>query len=74
LLPHAKFAYSKAASKATGISPFEVVYGHDPFGPLDLVPRPLDQKSSADVEQRVAEIKKLHEQVHAQINKSNMSY
>jgi len=67
LLPHAEFAYNKAPSKATGLSPLRVVYGLDPLGPLDLVPRPLGQKPSADVEQRVAEIKNLHEQLLARI-------
>jgi len=42
LLPHAKFAYSKAPSKTIGISPFKAVYNIDPLGPLDLVLRPLD--------------------------------
>jgi len=67
LLPYAEFAYNKVPSKATGVSPFKVVYGLDPLGPLDLIPRPLDQKPSAVVEQRVVEITKLHEQVRARI-------
>ena len=48
LLPHAEFAYNKAPSKDTGLSPFKVVYGLDPLAPLDLVARPQDQKPSAD--------------------------
>jgi len=43
MLSRAEFAYNKASSKATRISPFKVVDGIDPLGPLDLVPRPLDQ-------------------------------
>ena len=43
LLPHAEFAYNKAPSKATGLSPFKVVYGIDPLSPNDLTPRPQDQ-------------------------------
>jgi len=50
LLPHVEFAYNKAPSKITGISPFKVVYGFDPLGSLDLVPRSLDQKPSANAE------------------------
>jgi len=50
LLPHAKFAYNKAPSKATCVSSFKVVYGLDPLGPLDFIPRPMDQKPSADAE------------------------
>lgn len=56
LLSHAEFAYNQAPSKATGLSPFKVVYGIDPITPLDLMPRPLDQKPSIDVNQRVKEI------------------
>ena len=44
LLPHAEFAYNEAPNWTTGISLFKVVYGIDPLGPLDLVPRPLDQR------------------------------
>jgi len=68
LLPHAEFAYNKAPSKATGLSPFKVVYGIDPLGPLDLTPRPLDQKPSADAAARVEEIQKLHELVKGRID------
>jgi len=74
LLPHAEFAYNKAPSKDTGLSPFKVVYGLDPLAPLDLVLRPQDHKPSADAEQRIEDIKKLHEQVRARIEKSNLSY
>ena len=69
MLLHAEFAYNKAPSKTIGISPFEVVYGVDPSGPLDIISRPLDQKPSADAEQRVEEIKTLHECVWERIEK-----
>jgi len=55
-LRHIEFAYSRAPNKATGLSPFKVVYGIDPISALDLTPRPLDQKLSADVATRVEEI------------------
>jgi len=51
-----------------------VVYGLDPPGPLDLVPRPLEQRPSADADQRIREIQQLHEKVRARIEKANMSY
>jgi len=35
-LPYAKFAYNKAPSNATGLSPFKVIYGIDPLSPIDL--------------------------------------
>ena len=74
LLPHAEFAYNKTPSKATGLSPFKVVYGIEPLNPLDLIPRPLDQRPSADAMERVKEIQKLHELVKAKIEKTTLSY
>jgi len=74
LLPHAEFAYNKTPSKATGLSPFKVVYGIDLLSPLDLISRPLDQRPSADAVARVEEIQKLHELVKAKIEKTTLSY
>ena len=74
LLPHAEFAYNKTPSKATGLSPFKVVYGIDPLNLLDLIPRPLSQRPSADAAARVEEIQKLHELVKAKIEKTTLSY
>jgi len=74
LLPHVEFAFNKAPNRTTGVSPFKIVYGLDPLGPLDLIPKPMDQKPSADAEQRVAEIQRLHERVRVRIAKSNLSY
>ena len=43
-MPHAEFAFNKTPSKATGLSPFKVVYGLDPLSPLDLIPREMNEK------------------------------
>lgn len=74
LLPHVEFAYSRAQSNAIGLSPFKVVYGIDPLSPLDLIPRPLDQKPCADAATRVEEIQKIRELARRKIEKSNASY
>ena len=74
LLPHAEFAYNKTPSRATGLSPFKVVYGIDPLGPLDLIPRSFDQKPHPDAAARVEQIKKVHELVRSKIEKSNEAY
>ena len=55
--------YNEAPSKATGLSPFKVVYRIDPLSPNDLTPRPQDQKPHVDATARVKEILKLHELV-----------
>jgi len=62
-----------APSKTTGLSPFKIVYGVDPLSPLDLIPRPLDEKSSMEASKRVEEFKCIHEQVRLKIEKSNAS-
>jgi len=50
-----------------------VVYGIDPIGPLDLIPRPLDKKPSTEAS-TVEEIKKIHDQVRDRIEKINATY
>ncbi|XP_056691738.1 uncharacterized protein, partial [Spinacia oleracea] len=42
-LAHAEFAYNRSPTYATGHSPFEVVYGINPYLPLDLIPLPKDE-------------------------------
>ena len=74
ILPHVEFSYNLAPSKTTGLPPFKIVYGVEPLSPLDLIPRPLDEKSSVEANKRVEEIKHLHEQVKLKIEKYNTSY
>ncbi|GJW86993.1 RNA-directed DNA polymerase, partial [Tanacetum coccineum] len=61
-LPQAEFAYNRSSHSSTGRSPFLVVYGRNPFTPLDLVPLPIADSYSADGEARADQIKLLHEQ------------
>ena len=53
------------------MSPFEVVYGVNPIGPLDLLPYLTKKQFSGDASERVKEIKKIHELVRASIEKQN---
>ncbi|GJT20644.1 RNA-directed DNA polymerase [Tanacetum coccineum] len=39
-LPQAEFAYNRSTHSSTGRNPFLVVYGRNPFTPLDLAPLP----------------------------------
>ena len=71
LLSHAEFAYNRAPSKATGLSPFQVVYGFNPCTPIDLTPLPTPTKFSWEAEKRVKEIQELHAQVRARIERVN---
>lgn len=69
LLAHAEFAYNKSNSKTTSSSPFAIVNGQNPIGPLDLAHLPTTQFFSADVEDRAKLIKQIHEQVRSKILK-----
>jgi len=71
LLCHAKFAFNRAPSKATSLSPFQVVYGSNLRNPLDLVPIPNPAKFSWEVEKRAKEIQDLHAKVRDRIERSN---
>ena len=73
-LPHVEFAYNHAMHSATKFSPFEVVYGFNPLCPLDLLPLPLSERVSTDGKRKAATIKKLHEQVRANIEAKTEIY
>ena len=71
LLCHAEFAFNRTPSKATGLSPFQVVYGYNPRTPLDLVPISNPTKFSWEADKRAKEIQDLHAKVRERIEKSN---
>uniref|UniRef100_A0A2N9I319 Reverse transcriptase domain-containing protein n=1 Tax=Fagus sylvatica TaxID=28930 RepID=A0A2N9I319_FAGSY len=47
----------------TSYSPFEIVYGFNPLTPLDLMPLPIDGRSSLDGQKKMELVKSLHERV-----------
>ena len=71
LLPHAEFAFNRVPSKATGLSPFQIVYGQNPKAPLDLIPIPTPTKFSWEAEKRSKEIQDLHSHIRERLEKSN---
>jgi len=71
LLPVAEFAFNQALSKATHLSPFQVVYGYNLKPPSDLTPIPAPNKFSCEAKKRAKEIKDLHAQVRERIEKFN---
>jgi hypothetical protein len=49
-LPKAEFSYNSSVNRSRGKSPFQVVYGRNPMGVLDLVQLPLGDRISDDGE------------------------
>ncbi|MFS7946886.1 putative nucleotidyltransferase, Ribonuclease H [Helianthus anomalus] len=74
VLPQAEFAYNRSSHRSTGMSPFLIVYGRNPFTPLDLAPLPAIEHYSADGEARANQIKLIHEQVRDKITNNNIVY
>ncbi|GKE55660.1 RNA-directed DNA polymerase [Tanacetum coccineum] len=73
-LLQAEFAYNRSNHSSTGRSPFFVVYGRNPFTPLDLAPLVGDGLVSAEGDERARQIQELHAQVREQIIKHNLQY
>lgn len=71
LLPRAEFAYNRAPSKTTSLSPFKVVYVVNPHIPLEHVVLNNTTKFSKESNDLAADIKCLHHQVHSKITKNN---
>uniref|UniRef100_A0A2N9I8I3 Integrase catalytic domain-containing protein n=1 Tax=Fagus sylvatica TaxID=28930 RepID=A0A2N9I8I3_FAGSY len=70
-LPFIEFAYNRAMHTTTSYSPFEIVYGFNPLTPLDLMPLPVDGRSSLDGQKKAELVKSLHERVRLQIAQKN---
>ncbi|KAI3789955.1 hypothetical protein L2E82_02762 [Cichorium intybus] len=73
-LAHAEFAYNRSPTHATGRSPFEVVYGVNPYMPLDLIPLPKEELVHKDANNKLKSMMKLHEQVRDKIEATNAAY
>jgi len=71
LISHAEFAFNRTPSKATGLSPFQVVYGTNSRTPLDFTPISSSTKFSWEANKRVKEIQELHAKVRERIEKFN---
>uniref|UniRef100_A0A2N9HQK0 Integrase catalytic domain-containing protein n=1 Tax=Fagus sylvatica TaxID=28930 RepID=A0A2N9HQK0_FAGSY len=73
-LPFIEFAYNRSVHSTTDFSPFEIVYGFNPLTPLDLLPLPVNERTSLDGQKKVEMVKKLHESVWQHIEKKNEQY
>jgi hypothetical protein len=73
-LPFIEFAYNRSVHSTTEFSPFEIVYGFNPLTPLDLLPLPVNERTSLDGQKKAEVVKKLHESVRQHIEKKNEQY
>ncbi|KAE8702634.1 putative CCCH-type zinc finger family protein [Hibiscus syriacus] len=73
-LPQAEFAYNRSKNRTTGLSPFEIVYGQNPSGVLDLAPIPRIGRLSPKADEMEKYLRGIHEQVKQTIHESNTKY
>ena len=73
-LAHAEFAYNRSPSATTRYSPFEVVYGTNPYAPIDLIALPKDKFVHGDAKEQAEFMIKVHQEVRKNIEKANEAY
>jgi hypothetical protein len=73
-LPFIEFAYNRNMNTTTSYSPFEIVYGFNPLSHLDLIPLPIDERSSLDGHRKAELVKSIHERVQLQIAQKNVKF
>ena len=74
ILPIAEFAYNNSVNRTIGVTPFEVVYGHKPKAPIDLIPMAISHRPSESATEFAHHIHELHTEINRRINKSNAEY
>jgi hypothetical protein len=70
-LPFIEFAYNRSVHLTTDFSSFEIVYDFNPLTPLDLLPSPVNEKTSLNGKMKAEMVKKLHESVWQYEEKKN---
>ncbi|KAE8671130.1 ABC transporter C family member 10-like [Hibiscus syriacus] len=73
-LPQAEFAYNRSKNRTTGLSPFEIVYGQNPSGVLDLAPIPRIGRFIPKADEMAKYLRGIHEQVKQTIHENNTKY
>jgi hypothetical protein len=74
VLPQAEFAYNSSINRSTGKSTFQIVYGANPKGIVDLVDLPIDPYLSRDATYFVENIQGMHQQVQQKLQSMNNQY
>lgn len=74
MLPQAEFAYNRTTNRTTGFSPFQIIYGQNPSGVLDLAPIPRVGCFSLKADEMAEHLRGIHEQVKLAIHENNTKY
>ncbi|KAE8668214.1 putative Quercetin 3-O-methyltransferase 1 [Hibiscus syriacus] len=73
-LPQAEFAYNRSKNRTTYLSPFDIIYGQNPSGVLDLAPIPRIGRFNPKAYEMTKYLRGIHEQVKQTIHESNTKY
>ena len=73
-MPFIEFAYNRSVHSTTDFSLLEIVYGFNPLTPLDLLPLPVNERTSLDGQKKAEMVKKLHKSIWQHIEKKNEQY
>ncbi|CAA7031690.1 unnamed protein product [Microthlaspi erraticum] len=74
VLCKAEFAYNHAVNRSTSFSPFRVVYGLVPRGPIDLGVVPDATRDHGQAVDFVADLSFIHSQVHENLQVASAKY
>jgi hypothetical protein len=73
-IPQAEFALNSNINRSTGKSTFQIVYGANPKGIVDLVDLPANPYISPDATNFVENIREIHQQVEHKLQSMNEQY
>ncbi|CAA7029166.1 unnamed protein product [Microthlaspi erraticum] len=74
VLGQAEFAHNHAVNRSTGFSPFHVIYGYVPRGPIDLNVAPDRTRSHGRACDMIDDFAAVHQQVRTNIEASTAKY
>lgn len=74
VLCQAEFAFNHAVNRSTSFSPFRVIYGIVPRGPIDLVVLPDATRDHGEAVDFVATVSHIHQQVHDNLQVTSAKY
>lgn len=73
-LPQAEFPHNHSLNRSSGYSPFQVIYGLLPRGPIDLASLPDRKRLHGVADDFIDDIHKVHDQVVSNLESSSSKY